>query len=693
MLKSNDSRKIIRLTIALITILLYTGTGIAQSLLTPQTEKFSLEVEIISPEPNSQVFQDDLSIVISFMPLKNKIDPDKTRMLIGTLDVSKYVDFYEDFLVLTPPRLKSGTQHIQLEFYTPQGELLGTKSFKFEVVTKDEEEITNNFANKNIRGRMFTNFRSQSLQNGAYSESYLYSGVNIKGNHNKLNWNLNLLVTNQEKNSRQPVNQYGIGIFYRPFTNISAKINLGDMFPYYDDLFFMGLRNRGVEIEVRAKFFSLAFLSGKISRSVSEVRDTLALIIRPGIYERTVTGIMPSFHFGNHASLKFYYMHFKDDPKSVESETNPEENTLIGLSQKINADRNRITLNFQAAVSLYNHNISNGDTPYDTLKEVLDLGNSYEKYYDLAKKFITVNEYLVIKAPYALKGNLNLNYLQNSFTIDYRYIQEGFHSFGNPYLLRDVSGFSIFDRIQVIPGKTYLTLQFEKLKTQFQGEYNDPLDIRRMGLNLNYYPGNNYPSLSFGYTNHTRLKDNNSTDELLYGEDNSINQFYINSGYNFLMGNIKNSVNMNFSTYIKADNLNDSGNNSVQTISGAVKTDFSDRSYSRLFFTFNTSDIAEGDTALASTFKTSSFGLQLGHELQDVLMDDFLTLSVQYYYSLRDYNAYEGSQLIGKNNFGIQLSYNMKRKGRVYINYQYSKYAKDINYSDNYILAGYEKRF
>ena len=653
-----------------------------------------LPVEIISPDPNSQVLQDEVTIAVSYMGLEDQVASDKIKLLIDDMDVSKYLEINDDFFVITPPKLRPGKHKVRIMLYKNDGTLLGEKKFSFQVIATAISEMTVTRTDKNIRGRAFANYRSQSIMGNKYSYNYLYSGVRLTGQKEKLDWNVNVLYSNQDKKSRQPVNQYGAGFIYRPFKNSHFKLNAGDMFTRYDDLFFMGIRNRGVELEARLKFLSVTYLQGKISRSITEARDTSNYVTRLGVYERDVSGIMPALHFGNVSTTKFYYLHFKDDMKSVETSTSPQENTLFGVSQVIRAHQNRIMLNFQAAASLLNRNITSGDIPTDSIVNAFDLDKSAEKWVNRAKKFITVNEYMVANVPFALKGNLILNYMKNSLTFDYRYIQDGFTSFGNPYLLKDISGFSLYDRIQIIQGKTYLTLQYENLKSQMADDFKEPLKLKRLGFAINYYPGNNYPSLSLGYTNHSRNNSMESDSLKIYtGEDNSINQFYANSNYKIMTGNLNHSINLNFSNYIKTNNLADTTDNSSQTISGGVKTNFNKQTYSRVFFTYNTSDIAKGSEKLEATFKTSSFGFQVGHQMNNVFRDDILNFNVQYYYSKKDYNRYSLKQLIGRNTFGANIAYNIKRNGRINLSYQLSKYGNDVSYSDHFILAGYEVRF
>jgi len=162
------------------------NAGYAPLSLAEDEEDDSSPIEIISPDPNSQVLQEEVTIAISFMGLANQITSDKTKLLIDDMDVSKYLELHDDFLVLTPPKLRPGKHQVKVEFYKNDGSLFTEKKFSFQVVQTAIVETSTPAADRQVRGRAFANYRSQSIMGGDYSYNYLYSGVRLNGSKNKL---------------------------------------------------------------------------------------------------------------------------------------------------------------------------------------------------------------------------------------------------------------------------------------------------------------------------------------------------------------------------------------------------------------------------------------------------------------------------------------------------------------------------
>lgn len=654
-----------------------------------------LQVEFISPDENAQVLQEDVTIVISYLGIKERIDPERIKVYIDQLDLTPHVQFYPDFLQYTPPRLREGWHEVKVVFYDREGQLLGEKKYRFEVVTSQSSRSGSFARTKNYQGRFFINNRYESYLDNAFSEDYFYTGLNAAGKQKSLEWKVNLLVSNQEKKDRQPVNQYGAQLGFVPGPDLYFKIAAGDGFPYYDDLFFFGVRNRGVQADIRLKFFSFQFLRGMIQREIEGTADVNGNILVNGVYRRNVTGFMPAFHITDHSTTRLYYLHFKDDANSVDYGYNPQENGVFGIAQQFRFNNNRLQASFQFAGSVFNRNIEGGNIPFDTLKNVLtDLDDSDKKMYDLAKKFITVNENLLLSVPYAWKGQLYLNYFRNRLTVQYQYIQESFQTMGNPYLLRDIKGLTLRDQIQLMPGKVFMTLQYENLVTNFSDEQQNETKINRFGAMVSFYPGTNYPSLSFGINmdsrdNHT-VYDPNS---FLYAENNRNTSLQFATSYNFFTGEYKNLVNFSFTSYLKEDKINEIANTTGQNFNGSVRTLWSANFYTQLQMMINNNELGKNDPFFGSRLKSNSFAFLTSYKpaFGSGKSEQEITFQVMNYSS--EYEAASSITNINKLSFMASWYLGLENKGRFYLNSRMVRYSKDITGTDFLFGAGYERNF
>lgn len=652
-----------------------------------------LNVEVVSPGENSQVMQDDATIVVSYLAIKDKISPENIQVYFDDLNVSQYVEKYADFMVFNPPRIRAGQHQVKILFYDAQNNLLGTKQFKFEVMSPGPTGIS--LREKGYFGRFFTNFKYESFQDNSFSRDYLYSGLRAQGKHNQIDWGINLLVSNQEKNYRQPVNQYAANFTYTFANNMFFKLHAGDVYPRYDDLFFSGIRNRGMNAQIRLKFLSFSYINGMITRDIEGKADGLGNITRQGIYKRTMVGYIPALHITSHSTTRFYVMKFKDDVNSIQYGTNPAENTLLGISEHFNADHNRVYLNLQFAGALFNRNISGGDIPFDTLQNnIEDLSDSDKKIYDLAKKFITVNENLIFAVPMAFKGLMRLNYFNNQLSFHYQYIQEAFQTLGNPYLLRDIKGLTIRDQIQVVRGKVFLNVLYENLTTNFEDENQNPTKINRFGGSISVFPGEVYPSFTLGIN--TGSRDNNTTpvsNSFLFAENNTNTNINFSTNYNFLTGKYKNLVNLAFTNYIRDDKISNIGNSSGRSFNGAIKTLWNPSLTSQLSFIANNNVLAKDDQSFETTMKNNSIALLVSYFAPNLTSIGEMEFQFNALYNTNEYETASSIQKINKFMTGLAIYTSMPKYGRIYLNGFLTNYSEDLSGKDILITSGYEINF
>jgi len=215
----------------------------------PQGETITPEnIIIISPEPNEDIYTDELVITVSFPSLaahvdKNRIHVDKNRIKLYMdkydLTRSRYFRTFDDFLTFSSKLIPPGRHKLRLELYSRSGKLLA----------KAEWYFTASFS-----------------------------------------FGTNLYLSNQDKPTTQPVNRYTAYGQYTFWNDRYIRLTLGDSYPEYGPLSVQNIFVRGVYGKVFLKFLNLEVAKGYIQRGINTytqvVPDTNVVDTINGTYQR-----------------------------------------------------------------------------------------------------------------------------------------------------------------------------------------------------------------------------------------------------------------------------------------------------------------------------------------------------------------------------------------------------------------------
>jgi hypothetical protein len=170
---------------------------------------------------------------------------------------------------------------------------------------------------------------------------------------------------------------------------------------------------------------------------------------------------------------------------------------------------NRVRLESETVISALNNNIYDGPL---TVERAEDLGfDVNQKTADLLEQLswiIIVNENMNT-LPFRISedengdfnGNaffptgilannseLSLRYPSNNFRLQYRWIGPGFNSLANSTIRKDVAGFTLTDRLNLLSNRLYLTLGYENLNDNVTGTRDATTNTNTYRTNVSWYP-------------------------------------------------------------------------------------------------------------------------------------------------------------------------------------------------------------
>ena len=680
----------------------------------PETNLFRVAVQegfesdaglvVISPEPNEEIFTDEFILMVTFFEYSGLVDKERTKIYLDTWDVSRsrFVKVFEDFVTFAPKQVPPGRHKVRLELFDQTGKLLAAKTWFFTALRRrGPAPTTGNF---NYSGQFFAESRNEELVDGTQSNTYNKTGLRFTAGTPTVKFGSRIFISNQEKSSRQPINRYTGWLQWNFWNDRFVRITGGDAYPRLNPYLLQNIFVRGVYGQVYLKFINLDVTKGFTQRAVegSTIVDTSGAVVDTsgGMFKRNLWSVRASFGARKKFQLGFTAVKGKDDVNSIRFGSTPEENFGVGTDLFLSLDNERIIFEGSANASSYNPNILDGkDIELSKLKDAgFDIS---DKLYDLATKFITVNQYLIPIPGLAFQGQLRLNYYNNSFSVLYKYVQDNFHSLGQPYLLRDNKGFTISDNIRLLQNQLFLNLRYQQYENNLTDTKPATTTNRTLAFMISYFPMQNFPSINFGFNNYQRDNGiNDSSNPIAFPEDNVTNTINFSTSYNFLMSNLKNRLTITLLNYNRKDNTVQGIDNLSNTLSLLLKTQYNNPLTSFLQFNFQQTDNTA--TVNESKLNLGSFGGGLDYRFKTLFArgDELLIAASTLYGKVSSdvtttLNNTSAMTSTDYNRLFLngRLIYSHQSLGRITINADLVNYTGDRSFKDYIITARYDLSF
>jgi len=659
------------------------------------------QIVIVSPEEEEQIYSSDVVITASFGSLMSMIDIEKTKLFLNTWDVTPYLQKFGDFVTFAPHTVPVGRHKIRLELYDPQGQLIASREWFFTSLTVRGGEVPpGEWA---VSGRFFAETRQENLGSTDLDNSYNQSGLQLRADYRNFDLGGRVYFSNQEKSNRQPVNRYSGFVRYNFLTDRYISLEGGDTYPKMNPLIMQNIFLRGVYSRLYLKIFNLDFATGTTNRGVDgytifNPADSSTTTIY-GTYRRKITAIRPSFGSGEKFQLGFTYLKGKDDVNSIRYGINPQENVAFGSDLFLSFDKRRIIFEGNVNASLYNRNIQGGSIPFDSLALVFDnISESDRDLYDLVNKFITLNQYLIIRPGLAYQTRLLLRYFKNNLSFMYESVDEDYYSLGQPYLLRDNRGFHLVDNIALVQNQVFLTLGFRKYHNNLQDIKSNTTNIQNFYVNVSYFPIKNLPELTIGYNNYSRNNDvsADSLESILNRpEDNQTRSISFSTGYRFAVQSLRNRIGLDLINY-QRDDIYKYAESTSDYLTINLRTQYNFPLQTLLEMILQQTETGKDDPSLGSKLSLTTFGVGGTYKFTNVFTEDQLSLQANLRYGsiTSKYNLVSVSELkYNRGYYSFRINYSLPKYGSLSVLTDILNYSGDRSYGDFIYSLRYDVNF
>jgi hypothetical protein len=602
-----------------------------------EEESGVVDIVILGPEPGEIVSYTDLVVSASIFDESGTADFTKTKLLVDGVNVTTMAQISEGILTFTPQQIRQGAHNIEVNIYNAAGNVIGKKEWSF--IARDSYQTSRGNYNK---GSIYLENRYRDL---LYTDDNRFSGDGVVfGGYDNLEYRARLLISTDEASDRQPVNRYSARLRYRLSERNNIYLKGGDFTPYYNPLVFDGTKRiRGVQTGLAYSFFTFDYIYGQLYRSIegrqeyltgsSGLADTLKV---GGTYGQNIWTVRPGFRFGNNVLWNLNLVNAKEKPSSITYGGKVNESLIVGSDISMSFDRNRINVDASYQTSVKNVNAGLAPVTWDDLiryDNSLEGESAAKQAFDLLEstKFLSITEGLVVLPSQAYNLETRLNYYKNSLQFRLYGTDREFASPGNPFLIKDVSGFYIGDRIRLLTNKLIvkLYLRYDKYN---KSEKDIAVLSSNLGTELVYFPSPTLPSIAFGYANQKRTNDFTGADTTRGGffEDNTSNKFHVTISYNLLMGSVRNNLSLSFNGNNRDDLISDRFNSDQMYIGAGVTSKFAIPVTSKI--TYYQYESVLGKTT-KSTNTTNHLGLQLNYKFNNIITNDelqpFIRLGLQ----------------------------------------------------------------
>jgi hypothetical protein len=526
------------------------------------------QIIFLSPEPFSSIDPEDVVISVSLLRADSSVIRKATQMFLDGADVTQFVVFSDDILVLAPDNLgrplPPGPHRVSVRLFDKSGNLANTATLTFTVqggaMFAYSEPVSTKF-----KYGLTVNAESRHETVNDVGTWYNRGGFSLNGTLSDWRVKANLYLTSEEKSDRQPQNRYFFGV-ESPW----LRAGVGDSYPSFPNLILEGKRVRGINAGLHLGGFNVDVAYGQTTRGVegslltSFPKDSLAVqqsrnpsatygpvpgdttkwgTFAYGTYSKNLFAIRPSFGSGESFQWGFTYLHAGDDDQSITYGIRPDENVVVGTDLIGRLDERRIELRAQVALSAYNSDISSGTITDEYLRtsNIKDTA-SVKKVRDILGKIITVNDNLRplstdFSSVAAYEAGVVLRYFDNVFRFTYLYRGNDYNSAGQTYLRKDVQGFNLNDRMRVVGNQLFATLGYERLHDNTGGTKVATTTYSTLNAAVSYYPTADAPSITAGYS---RFDNDNGLStagrDSLYAVSDVTNQIFLQSSYDFTAG-------------------------------------------------------------------------------------------------------------------------------------------------------------
>jgi len=338
---------------------------------------------ILSPEEGEVVASEEVVIVLSLFNTPD-IDLNNIEIFLDGNKIQENITLSEELIVAKPKNIRPGLHSVKFLLKNNYGDSYSPVVWNFTVV-KSVMESERVFS---YNGRVEATTSMERIR--GIQQNIQQLRANARGSYDWAKFNAKVLTNSQEDHERQPMNRMKIG-----FNSSFLNVNFGDINPRFNEFGLKGKRVRGIEAELKLRYFNLHFIQGEMDRAIQgsiSTPDTLAdgykYYRRGYTYSKNVIGLRPYFGSGQHFQFGLSFLKVLDDTLSVNKEfrgiqsgentffemdgmNKPQDNIILGTDMSMAIDNKRIVWQNDGSISLLNRDISGGALTIDDLDTFL----------------------------------------------------------------------------------------------------------------------------------------------------------------------------------------------------------------------------------------------------------------------------------------------------------------------------------
>ncbi len=288
-------------------------------------------------------------------------------------------------------------------------------------------------------------------------------------------------------------------------------------------------------------------------------------------------------------------------------------------------------------------------------------------------------------------------YFNNNLKVQYYLIDRNFANPGNPYLLKDVSGFHISDNIRLVDNQVFLTL-FYKNYTTDKSLDDESTSNNELGAAISYYPFTSLPSLTISYSNLSRSNSVSESDTLFYQIDNSTQRLSFNTSYKMRLSGTDNTFMLNYTNYGRDDQIYPTSQSDFSLYGIGVRTTFSIPLTTRINYSNSENDIGRDSAVNQTTTTVSTLRAGLDYVMSGFMSNDFFKPFFDYRWqnvtTERNTAGTPSNFETARNNYTIGLAYQSSVLGILSLRYDHISYgSEEIDFDDSILNFRYTYSF
>lgn len=267
---------------------------------------------------------------------------------------------------------------------------------------------------------------------------YILNGnaeVNLYG----LSVPFSITLSEQERNVRQPFNQFGVSPKYK-----WAQLHLGYRNITFSPYTLAGYTMLGAGLELTPGKLRFGFMYGRLNRATAI--DTATGVVQPYSFSRK--GYAVKLGYGSEQrNFELSYLSAKDDSNSVRKDipdsmrtVNPAGNAVVGI-HSIYTFAKKLFVEVDGGASVYTYNIGSK----------LGQGEDLDKINSYTKGIVTVNATTQINLAYS--GSIGYKAKNWSVKGSYRHIDPEFQSMGAYFFQNDIESYTLGTNLSLLKSR------------------------------------------------------------------------------------------------------------------------------------------------------------------------------------------------------------------------------------------------